>query len=115
MHEIGVVRQIRKTVEEYAAQNRLTRIHSIVVECGELSMIVPRYLQELYPVVTKGSILEGTELVIETVSGMAECNECDEIFNVVACKGYCPSCGSFDKAVLTGQSFLIREIRVPQE
>ena len=115
MHEIGIVRQIRRTVEDFAAQNQVSRIHSVVVDCGELSLIVPRYLEELYPVVMKDSILESSELIVQVIPGMAECNSCDEIFNVVACRGYCPNCGSFEKTVLSGRDFLIREIRVPDE
>ena len=57
--------------------------------------------------------LQDTELVLEIVPGMAECNECDEIFNVVEHEGYCPNCGSFDKDVLTGKDFLIKEILIP--
>ena len=114
MHEIGIVRQIRRTVEEFAAENSVSKISAVVVECGELSLIIPRYLQELYPVVTKDSILAGTELVIEEIPGMAQCSDCDEIFDVVDHKGYCPACGSFRKQVLTGQQFNIKEIRLPE-
>ncbi len=46
---------------------------------------------------------------------MAECDQCDEIFNVVEHKGYCPACGSFEKTVLSGQDFGIREIHVPED
>ena len=49
------------------------------------------------------------------IPGMAECNECDEIFNVVEHEGYCPNCGSFDKTVLSGRDFVIKEILVPND
>ena len=32
---------------------------------------------------------------------------------VVQYEGYCPNCGSFDKDVLSGQDFTIKEIHVP--
>ena len=53
-------------------------------------------------------------LILEIVPGMAECDECDEIFNVVENEGYCPNCGSFEKTVLTGKDFNIKEIHVPE-
>ncbi len=115
MHEIGIVRQILRTVERFAAENEVRNIREVVVDCGELSLVIPKYLEDLYPVVTKGSLLEGTRLVINTVPGMAECDECDEIFNVVEHKGYCPNCGSFDKTILSGREMSIREIVVPDE
>ena len=85
------------------------------MDCGELSLVIPDYLRELYPVVVKGSILENAGLTIHMVPGLAECEDCDEIFNVIEHKGYCPNCGSFNKTVLSGKDFTIREILVPEE
>ena len=44
MHEIGVVRQMLKTVEEFADENKLDEIVSIVLEIGDMSMIIPKYV-----------------------------------------------------------------------
>ena len=115
MHEIGIVRQILRTVESFAEKNGVEDIREVVVDCGELSLVIPKYLEELYPVVVKDSILKDSKLVINIVPGMAECDACDEIFNVVEHKGYCPNCGSFNKTVLSGKDFTIREILVPEE
>lgn len=113
MHEIGIVRQILRTVESFAAENDVHDIREVVVDCGELSLVIPKYLEELYPVVVKDSILKDSKLVINIVPGLAECDGCDEIFNVVEHKGYCPNCGSFEKTILSGKEFSIREIVVP--
>ena len=113
MHEIGIVRQLVRTVTDFAAENDVKDIHEVVVDCGELSLVIPEYLEELYPVVAKGSILENTKLTVCMVPGLAECEDCDEIFNVIEHKGYCPKCGSFEKTVLSGKDFTIREIVVP--
>ena len=115
MHEIGIVRQWVRTVSDFAAENQVSDIREVVVDCGELSLVIPEYLEELYPVVAKDSILAGAKLTIHMVPGLAECEECDEIFNVIEHKGYCPNCGSFDKTVLSGKDFTIREIVVPNE
>ena len=37
MHEIGVVRQVLKTVENFAEENGLEKIDTIVLEIGDLS------------------------------------------------------------------------------
>ena len=115
MHEIGIVRQLVRTVTDFAAENRVREVREVVVDCGELSLVIPEYLQELYPAVAKGSILEKAKLTVHMVPGLAECEDCDEIFNVVECKGYCPNCGGFDKTILSGKDFTIREILVPTE
>ena len=115
MHEIGIVRQLVRTVTDFAAENQVREVCEVVVDCGELSLVIPDYLRELYPVAVKGSILENAKLSINMVPGLAECEDCDEIFNVIEHKGYCPNCGSFDKTVLSGKDFSIREILVPEE
>ena len=115
MHEIGLLRQLVRTVTAFAAENDVHEIAEVAVDCGELSLVIPEYVQELYPPVVKGSILENARLTVNTVPGLAECENCDEIFNVVQHKGYCPNCGSFEKTVLSGKEFSIREIVVPNE
>ena len=115
MHEIGLLRQLVRTVTAFAAENDVHDIAEVAVDCGELSLVIPEYLEELYPIAVKGSMLENTKLTINIVPGLAECDECDEIFNVIEHKGYCPNCGSFEKTVLSGKDFTVREIVVPGE
>ena len=113
MHEVGIVRQLVRTVSAFAEENDIREIQEVVADCGELSLVIPDYVEELYPSVVKGSILEEARLTIHMIPGLAECEDCDEIFNVVENKGYCPNCGSFQKTVLSGKEFTIREIVVP--
>lgn len=115
MHEIGVVRQVLRTIEDFAKENDVKQIEELVLDVGELSLIIPQYLEDIYPAVCKGTILEHTKLIINMVPGLAECDDCDEIFNVVEHEGYCPNCGSFEKTVLSGKDFTIREIHVPED
>lgn len=113
MHEIGIVRSMCKTVVDYARENKVRHISEIVCEVGELSLVIPEYVKELYPPV-KADIpeLRDAELLLEIIPGLAECDDCDEIFNVIQNEGYCPNCGSFNKTVLTGRDFNIKEIHV---
>lgn len=115
MHEIGVVKQVVRTVESFAAENNVKKIDEVVLDIGELSLIIPKYVEEIYPVATEGTILEGTKLIMNVIPGMAECDDCDEIFNVIECNGHCPNCNSFNKTVLSGKDFTVREIHVPEE
>ena len=115
MHEIGVVKQVVRTVESFAAENNVKKIDEVVLDIGELSLVIPKYVEEIYPVATEGTILEGTKLIMNVIPGMAECDDCDEIFNVIEHEGYCPNCGSFEKSILTGQDFTIKEIHVSEE
>jgi len=115
MHEIGVVRQVVRTVEDFAKENNIEKVAEIVLDIGELSLIIPKYVDDIYPIATEGSILEGSKLIMNVIPGMAECDECDEIFNVIEHEGYCPSCGSFEKTILSGKDFTIKEIHIAED
>ena len=115
MHEIGLLRQLVRTVSAFAEENGVSEVLEVVVDCGELSLVIPEYLGELYPVAAKDSILRDAKLTINTIPGLAECDDCDEIFNVIQHEGRCPACGSFRKTVLSGKDFIVREILVPEE
>ena len=114
MHEIGIVREALKTVEAYALENEIEKVSQIVMQVGEVSLVVPQYLEEIYPVVVEGTQFADTKLVIEIIPGFAECEDCDEIYNIVACEGICPECGSQRKAVLSGRDCTIKEIHIPE-
>ena len=115
MHEIGVVRAMIHTVDEFCKENGVDKVEEIVLSIGELSLVIPKYVEDVYPTVVEGTKFQDTRLVIEEVPGLAQCDECDEIFNVVENKGYCPNCGSFEKTVLTGEDFCIKEIHIPEQ
>ena len=115
MHEIGVVRSMVKTITDFAEQNDIKEVAEIVLDIGELSLVIPKYVEEIYPVVVEDTWLKEAKLVINIIPGLAEYDECNEVFNVIEHEGYCPNCGSFEKTVLSGKDFLIREIRIPED
>ncbi len=113
MHEIGVVRSMMRTVEDFARENGIDEIVSIVLEIGDLSMIIPKYVEDIYSVVSKDTRFEGTELVIETVEGQGVCRDCKRAFPIVKNEGYCPRCGKRNADIISGRDFIIKEIVVP--
>ena len=111
MHELGIVFEVIRTVEDIAKEQSLTQIAGITLSIGELSLIVPQYIEECFPAAIDGKpMFADTKLVINVIPGEAKCKDCGTIFNVIAQKGYCPNCNSFDKEVVSGKEFLIEEI-----
>ena len=113
MHEIGVVRSMLRTVEEFASENEIDRVVKIVVQIGDLSMIVPKYVEELYSVVVKDTQFADTELVVEIEEGQGVCRECRRAFHIVKNEGYCPRCGKRNADIISGRDFIIKEVLVP--
>lgn len=110
MHEIGVMIEVVKTVENFAKQNGVTKIQTLVLQIGELSTVVPRYIEACYPAAIGGTLLENTELKIEILPGNAICSECNKVFNIRESNSACPYCKSRDWEMLSGKEFNIKEI-----
>ncbi len=116
MHEITLLVQLVNMVEREAKNNALDqKIDSIIVQVGQLSEIVPKYLTEYYPNVTEGTLLSGSELIIETIPGNGYCHHCEKVFRIVKNKGKCPICQADDWEILSGQEFILKEIRIRKD
>ena len=73
MHEIGIVRSMCKTVVDYAHENNISHIDEIVCSIGELSLVIPEYVEELYPPVSADiPELQGTRYRTRAIAPTAE-------------------------------------------
>jgi len=110
MHELGVVIEIVKTVEDFAKKNGVTKIDAIVLQIGELSSMIPHYIEACWPAAAEGTILDGARLNIEIIPGNGRCASCGKVFNLLKSGSACPHCGSAGWELLSGKEFLIKEI-----
>lgn len=110
MHELGVVIEVVKTVENFARKNALTKIDTLVLQIGELSSIIPRYIEACYPAAVDGTLMQDTKLKIEILPGNGMCRKCNKVFNLINNNNGCPNCGSNDWELLCGKEFMIKEI-----
>jgi len=115
MHELGIVMEVVRVVEDLAKEQDIQTVETIVLQIGELSGAVPQFIEACYPAAVDGSFMEDTKLEIEIIPGNARCLQCQTIFNVLKAEGHCTNCASKDFEVLSGKDFLIKEIRVPEE
>lgn len=116
MHELGIVFEIVRTVENVVKEQDLPAVDTIVLQVGELCGVIPVYLDECWPAaIDKKPYFKNTKLKLDVVPGVARCQKCGEVFNVIANEGYCPKCKSFDKDLLSGREFMIKEILVPED
>lgn len=115
MHELTVLVELVDMVEDVAKENDVKHVEKLVLQIGQLSSLVPRFMKEYYPNTIEGTILEGSTLEIESIPGNGLCHHCEKIFNVVQNKGKCPICGADDWELLSGQEFILKEIVVREE
>ena len=114
MHELGIVFEIQKRVSAVAEENglALSDIAQVVVEVGEASTIVPRYLKECWPAATDGTEMESAELVVELIVARVQCKKCQTVYEYLKNDKKCPNCGAWECVMVSGQEFNIKEIAV---
>lgn len=66
MHELGIIMNVVKKVERVARENNVTTIETLVLQVGELSPVIPSFIEACYPAAIDGTLLEKT--CLETVA-----------------------------------------------
>ncbi|MGH4124652.1 MAG: hydrogenase maturation nickel metallochaperone HypA [Clostridium sp.] len=110
MHELGVVFEVIKTVEDFAEKNNLTKFDKLVLQIGELSSMIPKYIEACYPAAVDGTSMQDMKLEIEILPGNGLCKKCNKVFNIIEHNQTCPNCAGKDWALLSGREFMIKEI-----
>ncbi len=110
MHELGIMYHIVEQVLHVAAENHLTQVKTIVLQVGEHSSVVPRYLEACFPAAVDGTLLEHTALDIEILPTNGVCAGCGKVFALTGHGAVCPHCGGQEYDVLGGREFYIKEI-----
>lgn len=120
MHEFGFAYNIFKVAEATAIQHKATKITKVLLEIGELTLIVPELLKESFKMAVHGSIAEGAELVIEVLPGKIKCDDCGKISQVSLnddhIKGIdlfqCQHCQSKSTQIIEGKKANVKNIMI---
>ena len=114
MHELGVVFKVAESVTKVAAEHGVERIHSVTLEIGEVSTVIPEYLLDVWKWNCKRGepILQDCELIIERIAAVTHCDGCGQDYETVPHGRTCPYCGSGETWLLRGNEFNIKEIAV---
>lgn len=110
MHELGIVYQIVKTVDEIKQEQNLESIEAITLQIGEMSDIVPKFIEEAWQATKPTTSYPDADMIVEVIPAMAECCGCgytDKVRNIGLT---CPHCSSPDFKIISGREFMIKEI-----
>ena len=103
---MNVVRNVIKVAEE----NGVTNVDTLVLQIGELSPVIPRFIRACYPAAVDGTMLQDTKLQIDVLPGNGICSKCSKVFNLLENQKKCPGCQSSEWEILCGKEFFIKEI-----
>ena len=112
MHEVGIISAMLKTIEAVMEEEHLTKVEKIVLQVGELSGVLPHYMQECFPAAVYKTRFQDTKLELDIVPGIARCKRCGLEFNGLKYDLTCPACGNrHDFERLSGDELIIKEIQ----
>lgn len=116
MHELGIVFHIIRTVEDACRDNAILRVSSVTLQLGEVSGVVPHYLEDAWRWASnKNSLVAGAELKAEEIPAVTYCEDCKKTYETVAHGKTCPYCGSSRTYLVQGQEVMVKEIETPDE
>ena len=111
MHELPTIYYVIDTVEKLMVENDLKEVGSITLEVGEVSGIIPMYLEEFWEYARKKTEhFQHTELKIEELKAVTFCEDCKQTYPTVPQGKICPHCGSGNTFLVTGNEYNIKEI-----
>lgn len=106
MHELSYICRMVSSAVSAADENNIKRVDSIEISVGEMTGLVPEYLERYYPAATEGTILEGSRLQIDFRPVQAKCTDCGTEYAPSKDNAYrCPACGSVKAHILSGREF----------
>lgn len=111
MHELGIMYHIVEQVLKVVEVNQLLEVEAIVLQVGELSSVVPRYLHACFPAAVDGTLLENTKLEIEILTANGICGGCKKVYPLTEHSRVCPDCKSKEFEMIGGRDFFLKEIR----
>ncbi|MFW9826051.1 MAG: hydrogenase maturation nickel metallochaperone HypA [Candidatus Thorarchaeota archaeon] len=123
MHEFSFAYNIFKIAEATALKYNAKKISEVILEIGELTLIVPELLQRSFEIATKGSIAEGAKLKISIIPGKIKCRDCNNISEVSITKEAqltglqlfkCSNCGSNNTEIVDGKKANVKNIKIQE-
>lgn len=115
MHELAVTEGMLKVVLRHAELNQAQKVVGITLKIGGMSDIVDEWLQRYFDYLSRGTIAEGAEILIERSPAVFRCCGCGEeyIVNLKAKGSFsCPECGADNVDLVAGREFQVQEIKV---
>ena len=113
MHELGIVFNITKQIDEIAKENKVNKVTSLTVEVGEVSTVVPEYFKDCFEWAKKKTeYLKDCKLNLVVLSALSYCEDCKQTYNTVQYGKTCPHCKSEHTYLVTGNEVKMKQIEV---
>lgn len=112
MHELSIAQSVISIVEKSLPATFEGQVTSVILQIGTLSGIELDALEFSFSILKEKSKLKNASLLIEEIQAQAECRSCKSIFDINAYGEPCPSCQSFEYALIKGKEMKVLRINV---
>lgn len=112
MHELSIILQVVKSVEDVLKQNEPCSLQSFTLQIGEMTDVVPEFMQNAWHSVRESTDFGNAEMIIENVPALAECKKCGYTERVSKFDLLCPKCNSPHLKIISGRELTIKEIAI---
>jgi hydrogenase nickel incorporation protein HypA/HybF len=112
MHEVSLIESVVAIVVDERKRQAFSRVRKIRLQLGALGHAEPDALRFCFEAVTKGTIADGAELMIDIIPGEGRCSACRQRVAMVDRFVSCPLCGSPSVLMTAGDALRVAELEV---
>lgn len=107
MHEVSIAASLFEMIQENAAAYQLKQITKVELKIGEMTCLEESSLRFAFEALTKDTVAQEAELIIERVKATARCSRCQDLFEISFYDKLCPKCGIYSNHIVTGYELFI--------
>ena len=121
MHEFSMTNQIVQNVLAEAEKRKAKKVTEVHLVIGKLTFLGLEQVRFAYEALTKGTIMEGSKLIIEEQEGVVKCNHCgfegsfqyedNPMYHEPMPTLKCPKCGNVVN-IVAGNECTIKSIKM---
>ena len=117
MHELSIVSSIVETVTETLAAlpdaQKGARVLEVRLRVGALASVIPESLEFCWGIVSDGTQLEGSRLVVNMLPVVVHCDSCGQDAELEGVQSFrCPKCGEPCSDMRQGRELEIDSIEI---
>ena len=113
MHELSIALNLVEIAESAAREQNVTHVEAVHLRLGVFSGVMPESLEFAYDVVTQGTMLAGSRLIIEEQPLVIYCPLCQLERKLDTIQSLeCPVCGIASNEIRQGQEIEIAYLEV---
>ena len=112
MHELSLANGILGIISAEQEKHGFTRVLEISLKVGEYSGIVPRCLEEFFPIAAGDGCAKGAKLRIELLPSVFRCADCGFEGRPDRERACCPRCGGEHIRMVSGREFYVENLVV---